>query len=75
MEGYFVEYEPQCTFAHLHQTSSLILVSVLREAERKNDDVFEDLPLFVIEEQYGGSEAGRREHLCSCIKGIVSKKT
>jgi hypothetical protein len=31
----------------------------LREHERKKEDIYEDLPLFVIERDYGSTEAGK----------------
>lgn len=31
----------------------------LREAEKKNEDIYEEMPLFMIEQEYGGTEAGR----------------
>ena len=36
------------------------LLFLCREAEKKNKDVYEDLPLFVIEQTYGSTEAGRK---------------
>ena len=31
----------------------------LRESEKKREDRYEKLPLFMIEKEYGGTEAGR----------------
>lgn len=35
------------------------LPTQLRESERKDEDVYEDLALFEIEEKYGGTAAGK----------------
>lgn len=31
----------------------------LREAEKRNEDIYEKLPLFEIEDKYNGTEAGK----------------
>ena len=36
-----------------------LAANVLRESEKKEDDVYEDLPLFIIERDYGGTAAGK----------------
>ena len=31
-----------------------------RESERKTSEVYEDMPLFQLEQEYGGTESGRK---------------
>ncbi len=54
------------------QTCSLqicFLVPV-REAETKKDEIYEDLPLFEIEEKWGKSESGKKLVLIS-VKSLL----
>ena len=46
---------------------SLSLMHRLREHERKKEDIYEDLPLFVIERDYGSTEAGKTLASQGCI--------
>jgi hypothetical protein len=43
---------------HLHPYWASIPIR-FREAENKDSDIYEKLPLFEIEEKYGGTEVGR----------------
>ena len=40
-------------------TETFSFTSSLREAEKKDEDIFEELPLFKIQQEYGTTEAGK----------------
>jgi hypothetical protein len=55
VEGYFVQWNPQC-----FNTLDLFWPKRrLREAQKRDEDIYEKLPLFEIEEKYGKTEGGR----------------
>lgn len=39
---------------------SLVHMALPRESEKRNTELYEDLPLFMIEERFGGTEGGRK---------------
>ena len=60
VEAYFVKSAPQFTHCFLDGSSNFQpLAWFLREAERKNEEVYEKLPLFEIKQKYGKTDAGK----------------
>lgn len=56
-----VEILDWLSWAHIFVLSYNPCNGAPREARKKNEDVFEKLPLFEIEDLYGKTEAGRRK--------------
>ena len=55
-----------------HDVATIELLFLWREAEKKNKDIYEDLPLFVIEQTYGSTEAGKK---LVCIPNLMKQGT
>ena len=53
--SFFAQIETQTVFNETEKTNA-----PGRESERKTSEVYEDMPLFQLEQEYGGTESGRK---------------